>query len=573
MNLTNRLVFAALLFVSLAAYSNSFHTPFIFDDRHTIIGNYGLRDLGNLKEVFTSDSPGRPFLYLTFALNYAVGGLDTFGYHVVNFLLHFGTAWLVFLIAADLFRREGVENRVYPAFVAIIFAVHPLNVEAVTYISSRSTVMATFFYFLSFRLITLSGFRFNKLYAAGFVAFLLGVFTKEIAITLPALLTIFVYQYEGANGLKKARRPLYMAWLVLPLIFAYRTIMMGHPVEQTAERNLNFFNYFLTQLYVVALEYIPRILVPLKQVFEADVRIKNSPFDIQVILGATLLAFMAWFAIKNFRKKKLLSFSILWFLTVLSVTSSFLPILDTYIERRLYIAIPAFYMGVVYLFYLLCQKMPNGWKPLLACAVAVVVVFGTLTYKRNHLFTSRLLIWEDSASKTVAKARVYSGLALAYMRMQKLDKAESTFKFAIKAFPDFVLLKLGYCFLLGAEGRWGDLERLLDTIKPVTPLERSDFMHYRAVLAAEKGDIELAKHLFKQSHIIKPDYLDGTLNYSSFLWRIGEKDNALRVLRDSAQRYPRVVAYHLKLSVLLKEIDKVESIKEYQRALELSPYR
>ena len=138
---------AGLLFLAaLIAYWNSFRVPLVFDDLLTIQRNAGVR-FGE----FHWGLAGRAVLYLTFTLNHVWSGQEVWSYHFINFCLHFLNGLLVFLLAEQVFRRVEINDlrpRLYAGLAAAFFLVHPVQTESVTYISSRSELLSTFFYLL-----------------------------------------------------------------------------------------------------------------------------------------------------------------------------------------------------------------------------------------------------------------------------------------------------------------------------------------------------------------------------------------------------------------------------------------
>ncbi|HJZ11252.1 MAG TPA: hypothetical protein VJ521_03835, partial [Acidobacteriota bacterium] len=141
-DLRRAVVPAVIGLLTLIAYSNSFSVPFQFDDLRLIRFNFSLRDLADWKNALLSER-FRPLLAATFALNYQIGQSNPFAYHVVNFCIHLANVLLLFRLLSR-HASYGVA-----AISAVIIAVHPLNVESVTYISSRSILLCSFFYLLA----------------------------------------------------------------------------------------------------------------------------------------------------------------------------------------------------------------------------------------------------------------------------------------------------------------------------------------------------------------------------------------------------------------------------------------
>lgn len=563
-----------LITATLAAYANSFHAPFLLDDIHTIERNFGLRDLSDLKAVFTYDYAGRPFLFLTFALNFAVGDLNPFGYHVVNVALHIGVSFIVYLFILELLGREGIENRLYAALGSLVFALHPLNVETVTYLSSRSSGLCVFFYLLSF-LLAVRGGRKAAYLPLSIAAFVLALMTKELAVTLPAILTLFIYQFDGFNGLKRQSRMLALFWLVIPFYFLYRLMAIGHFLEEPTEALVDRAGpvaYFLTQLDVVGLRYIPRLFVPVNLQFDAGVWVKNTLFDPAVIVGGLLLtALFAW-AIINFRKRRLLSFALLWFFITLSITSSFLPILDSYVEHRLYIAMPGFCLIVSYFAYTLTEKFPGSVKAVAAFFVATLMVFGSLTFARNELFKSPRLVWEDTINKSWGKSRVYVALAYDYIKTAEYGKAEEVLRFGRTAFKDRVDMQLALCWVLGAQGKFDRMEEALLKIEPQKTGEWADYYNFKGLIEGQKGNSEEAAAYLTKSLELAPSHVDATANMAVLLNISGKKAEALEWLNEAIRKNPYEADFHYQLGTMLLASDRARAMMEYQKTLELDRY-
>src|SRR5580765_95172 len=137
----NLISLALICLLGILAYSNSFHGTFQFDDMRTIRFNFSLRDISNWKDIFLYERY-RPLLMGSFALNYAIGGQDPYTYHVINLVLHIIAVFLFYLFC----RKLHPDWRI-AVLAAALMTLHPLNTESVSYISSRSIVLCSIFYF------------------------------------------------------------------------------------------------------------------------------------------------------------------------------------------------------------------------------------------------------------------------------------------------------------------------------------------------------------------------------------------------------------------------------------------
>ena len=200
---------AILSGLTLVAYWNSFHVPLVFDDMETIQRNASVR----FGEFTGGLLFGRAFLYASFTLNYLWSGQNVWSYHLINFLLHFMNGILVFITAERVFRN--IENNVelrrrYAAVAAALFLVHPVQTESVTYISSRSELLSTFFYLAGFLIFVLwpqQRIGFLCSLAVG-IAYLFGLGSKETVVTLPAA----IFLYDSIFLSKAEFRPIISRW-------------------------------------------------------------------------------------------------------------------------------------------------------------------------------------------------------------------------------------------------------------------------------------------------------------------------------------------------------------------------
>ncbi|MBI5887810.1 MAG: hypothetical protein HZB82_03755 [Deltaproteobacteria bacterium] len=219
---------AIIAAATLIVYSNTFNAAFQLDDTHHILENEGIRDLRHLPALM---SGLRGVSQATFALNYAAGGLDVRGYHAVNTVLHIFTAMLAYIFLYETFKlmkKDDVWSKKIAAFTALIFAVHPVQTQAVTYIVQRMEVMASLFYLLAVILFIKAAASQTRakrgfLYAGIGASYLLAFYSKEIAYTLPAAILLYDICFISGGSLRGvlSRWP---AYAVLAVFFAFFTI-------------------------------------------------------------------------------------------------------------------------------------------------------------------------------------------------------------------------------------------------------------------------------------------------------------------------------------------------------------
>lgn len=388
-------------------YSNSFYASFHFDDTPAIVENYAIQRF-DIKEIFSTST--RPILDLTFALNYYFGKLNVFGYHLVNLMLHIANGVILYFILlwtinpVNCINSRNSTNPInfrLSLYASLIFISHPIQTQAVTYIVSRSSVLATTFYLLAF-LLFIKSYRQNtlttmttisvmpdsssnvdkklnnttigqnwsckpdwrkkfssKLYFIGtFFASCLGMATKQEAATLPLMLIIYDFYFISNGSWKVLKRhcKIHLIMLSTIAIAAYLSFSglkmfisfdyaKGIPIPQ--EEPITSFQYFLTQLHVIPF-YIKLLFIPTNLNLDYDWPITRN-LDLATIFFFLLLASIVLLAIKLFNKARLVSFGIIWFFVTLSVTSSFIVIYDVIFEHRLYLPSIGFAMILAFL--------------------------------------------------------------------------------------------------------------------------------------------------------------------------------------------------------------------------------
>ena len=205
-SITNFLAIAAICLTGILIYSNTLDSPFQFDDQRSIVENYSLREPFNLKGIWNFDQV-RSVAYFSLAINYHFSHLQVRGYHLINIIIHLSSAilvcWFVHLTFSTPYstgKEISQHRRLIAFFSGLIFVTHPIQTQAVTYIIQRCTSLASLFFLLSLTLyikarLTLIG----KFMARSWIVFyglsllsaILGIFTKEIVITLPLIILLY----------------------------------------------------------------------------------------------------------------------------------------------------------------------------------------------------------------------------------------------------------------------------------------------------------------------------------------------------------------------------------------------
>ncbi len=434
----------ALCALAIVGYWNSFDVPFVFDDIVTIQKNEGVR----FGDYFRNPTllGGRGLLYMTFAVNYLLDGMRVWGYHLVNLVLHILNGVAVFFISTHVFRKVSDDQdraRLFGFFAAAVFLLHPVQTQSVTYVSSRSELLSTLFYSVAFLIFVKVprervGFLLSLLVI---LPFLLGLLSKETAITLPGALVLYDFFFLSDARIRPviSRWRFYIAFViggVTAIYYLLTRVLVGSIGAQ--EGHLRPWEYLLTQFRVVV-QYIRILFLPVGLNLDHHVRPSGSLLEFSVIVSLFFLLSLAGLGWYYRRKEPVLSFCIFWFFLTLSPTSSFVPILDVMFEHRLYLPLTAVSMVFPFLLDKATHWLRANWDYNLSlkyCGIALVGVFTVMTIMRNQVWRDEATLWADVITKSPHKARGYNGLGLAYYKTAQYQKALDAARIGMENVPE-----------------------------------------------------------------------------------------------------------------------------------------
>ena len=527
--MNNRLIiFLLFAVVAAAVYGNTLHSPFVFDDLENIRSNRALRidDLGPgslVKAGFSGPSYRRPVANVSFALNYYLGGYQVFGYHLVNIIIHWLCGVFLYLLldlTLAIWAPERPAQRWIAFCAALIWLVHPIQTQAVTYIVQRMTSLSALFYVMCLwayargRSLHLglagnqeTGNRAPAIYyIASLIAGLLAMGTKEVAAPLP----VFVYLYEWyfIQNLNKdwfRRNAAYLITALVALGLAGLVYLGFDPMEKIlsgyGRRDFTLGQRLLTEPRVV-LFYLSLILVPHPARLNLDHHfpVSQSLTDpASTLFSLLLLTGLVAAALVTARRQRLLSFGILWFLGNLVIESSVIG-LEIAFEHRNYL--PSMFLilaGVTAGF----QVMK---KPRAAVTVftVVAVIFSLGTIQRNRIWQNEVVLWQDCVMKSPDKARPHYNLGLVLAENGQSPKAIEHYRRALQIEPDTATFHTNLAIELAALGDIDGAMRHYEKALAIAPGFFYAHLNMGKALV-QSGDREAARAHFEKASTIKPD--------------------------------------------------------------------
>ncbi|MFC1592321.1 tetratricopeptide repeat protein [Thermodesulfobacteriota bacterium] len=480
-----------IIVVGLAAYSNTFSVPFLFDDTIYLsdvptVGNQDGRPRFKLPNPNIIDfsyaiDPARagsldpeiarhPYLvtrymgYRSLLLNYEHSGFEVFSYHVVNLSIHIINALFVYLLVLLCFVTPRLahaalkkQSRHIALVAGLVFVAHPVQTEAVTYIAQRFVELAAGFYLASclgyagFRLSTNTAVK-TGLFVVSLLAAVAAMMTKEIALTLPFAIVLLEFMFfEGA--LRKrliAAVPFFLTLLIIPAAYLGQNAgeSIGAALYATTrfQTELSRSAYLYTQFGVIA-AYLGLLLLPIGQNADHHYPVCDSLFQTRVFLPLiAILALLgtALYLLKKSQKKpelRLVSFGLLWFFFTLSVESSIVPFSQIMVEYRIYLPSAGFIIAFVVMLWESCKiKHPVISLLCLPVVVLLIISLASGTYVRNAIWKSDLTFWQAVVEKSPKKVRGYINLGKALRSANRPQEAIECYQKAIALEPSNIKL-------------------------------------------------------------------------------------------------------------------------------------
>ncbi|MGC4072144.1 MAG: tetratricopeptide repeat protein [Nibricoccus sp.] len=532
----------------LAAYANSFRVPFLLDDADSISLNPTIRSFSTafLPPPGTgSTTSGRPVLNASLAVNYAIHGNSTFGYHAGNLLIHTFAAlalWAVVrrtLQQPALASRFGAHATLISWCAAALWALHPLQTESVTYIIQRAESLVGLFYFL-----TLYGFirsvektsgeksssRFWPVFT--FFACLAGMASKEVMASAP--LIVFLYDRTFVSGSFaeswRRHRRLHLALASTWLLLLACLVQSGGRGNTVGYTQIAWWEYAITQAPAIA-GYLWRSFWPANLIFDYGAIVEKNPAV--VIPACALILILLALAIYTLRRRPVAGFAFAWFFLILAPTSSFIPVAtQTAAEHRMYLPLAAIVVPVALLLY--------RWSSLAmfsAISLFLIVAAGLRTHARNHDYRSELAIWEDTVVRVTDNVRALNNLGSELFRTGQIENSTTYFRKALLHSPDHAdaLHNLG-CALL----KLHHLPDAVESLEKAVALDPDNptFLTNLGNAYLETGDFEKGLLTYRQAYALKPSDASYAFNLANTLMSLNRMDEAGRYFNEALALSP-----------------------------------
>jgi len=566
-----------LVLAGIIVYFNSFQGVFLLDDATHIENNERIRSFWPPGDLL---SGRRPLVDLTLAVNFAVHGLDRWGYHAVNLFFHILVALTLYGVVRRTASRGAYRERCERAApwlalaVALIWLVHPLHTQSVTYVIQRGESMMGLFYLLTIYCVirAADATRGGSWYVAAVAACAAGMASKAVMVTAP--LTVLLYDrlfIAGSFKMAIVRRwGLYLglAATLSVLVLCGEAWGVLNPAPRP-QANVGFglravtpVEYLLSQPGVIC-HYLKLVVWPHSLCFDydwpvargwAEIIPPGTPVAALVIAGALALRRAPYFA-----------FAVAWFFIVLVPTSSIIPIRDLAFEHRMYLPLAGVVLAFVVAGHALLVRVCGGgsrWAPARrmvasAAVLTVATALGFRTVRRNADYRSAMAMWTNVAEQRPENARAQCALGNAYMQKDNVELAVAHYRESVRLNPDYDFAHYNLGRALYAQGQVDEaLAHYREAIR-CNPTYALAYYNL-AVVYADQGDAARAVEYYQHAARVKPRFAEAHTNLGAQLFNLGRDDDAIAALRRALEFSPGDALAHYNLALAMQRQGRLE---------------
>ena len=610
-------IFSAALLIAVTAvfaYLNTLNVPLVLDDGPSIAGNQSIHKLwplwGALHPPLGTTVSGRPVANLTLALNYSISGTEVWSYHALNLLIHCLSGIVLFgivrrnLLGPCMSGRFGSDSLPLALVIALIWILHPLQTEAVTYTVQRVESLMGFFYLMTLYCVIRAAETTSPRVWQGcaLAACLLGMGTKEVMASAPFV--VFFYDRTFlAGSFRKAwamRRGLYLGLAAtgLPLVLLVEGTGWNRQGSAGFTGLLSAESYWLTQSEAIV-RYLSLSLWPTPLIFDYGTHLtgdlaKAMPF----VLIVTFLFLFGLFALW---RRAALGFLAIWFFAILGPTSLIPVPTQTIAEHRMYLPLAA----VVTLVALGVYGVGRRWG--IALLGAAALALGVLSYGRNEVYRSELTLWSDTVVKRPESERAHCSLGLVLSSMPgRTSEALLEYYAALKISPYYADAHTNLGILLEdlpgrmdeaiqhlreaarilpnqaephynlgvALGRSGHLEEACAEYETAVRLDPGDYAALANLGVLLCGDGLTGKGIerLEAALRIKPDYAQGQFGLGNALVQSGKVNEALRHYGEALKDRPDFAEASNNMGIILYRMGSTrQGLERIEAAIRMRP--
>ena len=525
----------------------------------------------------------RPIVDLTLAANYGFGGAGVFGFHVVNFVIHVLAAFVLMLIVQSTLRtqklsaRYGERSHLLATACALLWLVHPLQIESVTYIIQRAESLMGLFYFLSLYSVIRAQQSGRTIFwgMAAVVFCVLGTGSKEVMSTVVIVIFIYdrIFLSASFKEIMRNRGWIYVG-MALTWGWMYVLVTTPRPGEVSAGFHLKTVTpvaYTLSQFGVIC-HYLRLAVWPTGLCLDYGwPAVKNFVEVLFPLSGVMILLILTGWALRFYPAAGFLG---LWFFIILSPTSSFIPIADLAVEHRMYLPLAAVCVLTCFTLDYFISHFKGGryFRGAFVVSVAVVALLLTgATIMRNHDYRSPVAIWQDTVNKRPQNGRAYFNLGIAYLEQKQFETARECFRKGFVLEPNYAKAYYNYGLIFIQQGLYEQAVEPLENALKIDPGYAQAHINLGLALV-ETGRIEEGIEHYRKAMDIKSDDPIVFNNIGAALIKQKKYEQALPPLKKALEMNPAYAQAYVNLGQVYFYLGELpEARGNFDTAVRLKP--
>ena len=580
-------IVSLLLLLAILPYLNTLPNSFVYDDAKQVIENPYIRSWKYLPEIFGSNvwsflgaagvtNHYRPLMTLGYLICYQLFGLVPFGFHLLNLVLHAGIVWLVFRVSAQLF-----ANRTLAFVAAALFALHPIHTESVAWVAGVTDLQLAFFYLLTFSLFLHAGstgahkgWRSQIGMAASFV---LALLSKEPAVTLPALATIYEHLYREDRSATTFRQKLGRYGILWGLALAYvvfRVSLLGALAPVMRRVLLSWPEAILSGFALMA-QYIWKLLWPVELCAHYVFRKSESMADPRVLAGMGTVALVGAFLAFSWRRHRPVTLTFVWFFVTLApVLNARWMAANVFAERYLYLPSVGFCWLVAWAWWRGWERFaarPVLRRALAACLIVVSLFYVVRVFLRNRDWHDEVTLYTQTLRVSPDAYLIRTNLGTVYWNRGDRAAAVREWQTALAYNPDDVTLLNNMGLAYAGQKRFADAERAFRRAMDVRPDYAEPYFNLGRMYE-QMGRPDDARHEYTAALRVAPLHTGAGNRLGNLLLATGQLDEAEIQFQQSIAGTPTAVAYAGLGDVYRIRHDFAAAEAAFQKALGLDEF-
>ena len=577
-----------LLLLAILPYANTLANSFVYDDIPQLVENPYVRSFSHLREIFGTTAWSfqgaqgvtnyyRPLMTFSYLVCFQLFGPLPYGFHLANVLLHAAIVLLLFVVTRRLFANRGVA-----LVAAALFALHPIHTESVAWVAGVPDLQLTLFYLLTFwfflGVAQPGGGSALTAQLAMTASFILAMLSKESALTLPLLATLYEHLYRNDRvhtslGVKLSRYG--SLWLLASGYLVFRARFLGGLAPVLQRPGLSWPDAVLTGFTLVA-QYVEKLLWPARLCMFYVFHKAGGPRDPRVVVGLAVLVLSGALFVFLWRRARPVSFALLWVLVTLApVLNARWMAANVFAERYLYLP------SVGFCWLVACaaertwsSELPRTrvWRPAIGIALGVIAtLYAVRTVTRNSDWHDELTLYTRTLEFSPDAYLIRANLGTVYWNMGRTAEAEREWREALREGPSTLVTLNNLGILKTQQKRYPEAVEYLKKAIALKPTYAKAHQNLGAAYE-QMGLAEQAETEYQEAVRLAPLNAEAHSLLGKFFFQAGRLPEAEEEFRRGVEISASAEAYERLGDIYLRWGQNDRAEQAFARAVALDPF-